>query len=396
MIADNIFGYCQPNFAKVEKVFRRNFTDGWEREGAAIAVYHKGKLVVDLQGGYADSSAMLKWTNETRTVIFSVTKAVGALCVAMLVDRGHVAYSDKVSSFWPEFAQNGKESITVDDVMTHRSGLAAVDETITIEDAKDHTKMAGILERAVPNWTPGTKSGYHAITYGWLVDQIIRRVDEKKRGAAQFFREEVTEKHQIDFFMGLPQSEEHTVSRLSIPGPRYLMKEILHDPRVLVVLGLLHMKTSKSISQRVLDNPDWMRLESNLNTFNNPELHRLEQPAALGISKAKDLGRIFDLMLQGKIISPEWIEKFKVPTVNNEIDCVIGAPMYKGYGFMHERHPTKPGKFLFGHPGYGGSSVMIDPDEQIVIAYVSNGLKTGMGELTRTYRLLRNAVFDSL
>uniref|UniRef100_A0A914C0E5 Beta-lactamase-related domain-containing protein n=1 Tax=Acrobeloides nanus TaxID=290746 RepID=A0A914C0E5_9BILA len=133
----------------------------------------------------------------------------------------------------------------------------------------------------------------------------------------------------------------------------------------------------------------------NINTFNSPELHRLEQPAALGITKARDLGKIFALMLQGELISHKLVEKFHEPQVNN-IDYVVKAPIAKGYGFMYEPHPKKSGKWLFGHPGYGGSTIMMDPEEEIVIAYVSNGLKTGMGEVTRTYRLLRNAVFDSL
>uniref|UniRef100_A0AC34RA32 Beta-lactamase-related domain-containing protein n=1 Tax=Panagrolaimus sp. JU765 TaxID=591449 RepID=A0AC34RA32_9BILA len=395
-MADNIFGTCQTKYAKVEKVFRRNFADGWEREGASVAVYHKGNLVVDLHGGYADASSLLPWTTETRTVIFSATKAVGALCVAILVDRGHVKYDDLVTSFWPEFGQNGKANITVDWIMSHRAGLAAVEEKITLEDAKNPEKMAKIFERAKPNWEPGTKSGYHAITYGWLVDQIVRKVDPSKRGAAKFFREEVTEKHGIDFFMGLPQSEQHTVSRLTVPDRRYLLKEILYDPRVLIVVALLNLKTRNSLAQKILDNPDWIKLEKQFNTFNSPELHRLEQPAALGITKARDLGKIFALMLKGEIISKGLIENFKEPVVTGGLDEVIGAPMPKGHGFLYERHPVKPGKWLFGHPGYGGSTVMMDPEEDVVIAYVSNGLKTGMGELTRTYRLLRNAVFESL
>uniref|UniRef100_A0A914YT74 Beta-lactamase-related domain-containing protein n=1 Tax=Panagrolaimus superbus TaxID=310955 RepID=A0A914YT74_9BILA len=373
----------------------RNFLDGWEREGAAIAVYQKGELVVDLQGGFADASAQIPWTSDTRTVIFSATKAVGALCIAMCVDRGYVKYEDLMISFWPEFGQNGKELITVDWIMTHKAGLAALEEKITLEDAQNHERMAKILERATPNWIPGTRSGYHAITYGWLVDQIVRRVDPKNRSAAQFFREEVSDKHEIDFYMGLPPNEQHTVSRLTIPDRRYLFKELIHDPRIFIVLGLLHLRGRNSLAKKILENPDWIKLEQNLNTFNSPELHRLEQPAALGITKAKDLAKIFVLMLQGKLLSPELVKKFSEPTVNGGLDAVIGAPMPKGYGFMYERHPIKSGKWLYGHPGYGGTTLMMCPDSEIVVAYVSNGLKTGMGELTRTYRLLRNAVFES-
>ena len=148
--------------------------------------------------------------------------------------------------------------------------------------------------------------------------------------------------------MGLPKTEEHTVSRLTIPDKRYLLKEIIHDPRVLIVLGLLHLKTRNSLAQKVLDNPDWIKLENHFNTFNSPELHKLEQPAALGITKARDLGKIFALMLKGDIISKDLVEKFKDPIVNGGLDAVVGAPMPKGHGFMYERHPTKSGKWLYG------------------------------------------------
>uniref|UniRef100_A0AC35FEH8 Beta-lactamase-related domain-containing protein n=1 Tax=Panagrolaimus sp. PS1159 TaxID=55785 RepID=A0AC35FEH8_9BILA len=195
--------------------------------------------------------------------------------------------------------------------------------------------------------------------------------------------------------MGLPSSEQHTVSRLTIPDRRYLFKELIHDPRIFIVLGLLHLRGRNSLAKKILENPDWIKLEQHLNTFNSPELQQLEQCAALGITKAKDLGKIFVLMLQGKLLSPDLVKKFAEPTVTGGLDAVIGAPMPKGYGFMYERHPVKAGKWLYGHPGYGGTTVMLCPDSEIVVAYVSNGLKTGMGELTRTYRHLRNAVFES-
>uniref|UniRef100_A0A0M3I965 Beta-lactamase domain-containing protein n=2 Tax=Ascaris TaxID=6251 RepID=A0A0M3I965_ASCLU len=393
---DNLVGFAQPKFVKVEKVFRKNFHDGWEREGAAIAVYHKGELVVDLQGGYADASALRKWTPQTRTIVFSATKAVGALCIALLVDRGHLHYSDFVSQYWPEFAQNGKENITVDWIMSHRAGLAALDEPISREDAFNPKRIGEIIARQKPNWTPGMKSGYHALTYGWLVDQLVRRADPLKRGIGQFFREEIAKPHGIDFHIGLPAEEEHTVSRLSLPSNMHLFKEIIYDPRILIMLAILYLRPPNSIAWKVRENPQWFKLQSDMNTFNDPELHRMEQAAALGITKARDLGKLFALFQQGKIVSKELVSLFNEPQISTGLDEVVLAPIAKGHGFLYERHPYKRGRWLVGHPGYGGSSVMMDMENEVVIAYVSNGLKTGMGELTRTYRLLRNAVLSSL
>ncbi|PAV59315.1 hypothetical protein WR25_15656 isoform B [Diploscapter pachys] len=300
---DNLIGTTNPLFEKVEKVFKKNFHDGWEREGASIAVYHRGQLVVDLQGGYSDRSAGRLWNENTRTVVFSATKAVGALCVSILVDRGYCSYGDKMSKFWPEFTQNGKENITIRMLMNHQAGLAALDESISKDDANDFEKMAEILAKQKPNWEPGTKHGYHAITYGWIVDQIVRRVDPKQRSIGAFFKEEVAQKYGIDFHIGLPPSEEHTVSRLSLPPLTHRFKEILHDPRVLIVLAVLHMRSPTSIGRKVRENPQWFKLEQDVNTFNDPELHAMEQVAALGITKARDLAKLFNHFLQGEIVS---------------------------------------------------------------------------------------------
>ena len=191
-----------------------------------------------------------------------------------------------------------------------------MDEPISREDAKNYEKMGEAIAKQAPNWIPGTKHGYHAITYGWIVDQIIRRADPKGRSVGQFFREEIAQKYGkdssnpekyellgIDFHIGLPSSEEHTVSRLSMPSTAHLMKEIIHDPRVLIVLAVLHLRPPTSIARKMRENPQWFKLEQDVNTFNDPELHAMEQVAALGITKARDLSRLFSLVLNGDLIS---------------------------------------------------------------------------------------------
>lgn len=191
-----------------------------------------------------------------------------------------------------------------------------MDEPISREDANNYEKMGEAIAKQAPNWIPGTKHGYHAITYGWIVDQIIRRADPKGRSVGQFFREEIAQKYGkdspnpekyellgIDFHIGLPSSEEHTVSRLSMPSTAHLMKEIIHDPRVLIVLAVLHLRPPTSIARKMRENPQWFKLEQDVNTFNDPELHAMEQVAALGITKARDLSRLFSLVLNGDLIS---------------------------------------------------------------------------------------------
>ncbi|PIO67596.1 hypothetical protein TELCIR_10646 [Teladorsagia circumcincta] len=165
---------------------------------------------------------------------------------------------------------------------------------------------------------------------------------------------------------------------------------------VLIVLAILHLRPPTSIARKVRENPQWFKLEQDVNTFNDPELHGMEQVAALGITKARDMARLFSLMLSGKLFSKELVQQFKNPQISSGLDEIVMTPLPKGHGFLYERHPTAGKRWLVGHPGFGGSTVMMDVDEEIVIAYVTNGLKTGMGELTRTYRHLRDAVFECL
>jgi len=236
-------------------------------------------------------------------------------------------------------------------------------------------------------WAPDSKkSGYHAISQGWLLDQIVRRVDEKKRSLSAFARDEMFIPHGIDFHIGLPASEAHTVSRLSYPSNFEKLREIRYDPRVLIALGLLQVGASKQV-KRVAD---WIQIDKTRITFNNPEIQAIEQPAALGITRAQDLAKLFAIKLDGKLLSKELVEQFTQPQFK-QLDIVIKAPIAKGYGFMYEKHPFKRDKWLYGHPGYGGSSIMMDGESKLVISYVTNGLKLGGGELTRTYRRLRDA-----
>uniref|UniRef100_A0A0K0DAZ5 Beta-lactamase domain-containing protein n=1 Tax=Angiostrongylus cantonensis TaxID=6313 RepID=A0A0K0DAZ5_ANGCA len=185
-------GETAEGFDGVRKAFQQNFLDGWEAEGASLAVYVKGQKVVDLWGGYADKHAARKWKKDTLSVVFSCTKAVAAVCIAVLADRGRLSYDDLVSKHWPGFAKNGKENITIEWVMSHMSGLPYLDTIITEDMATDHHRMRKVLEEEKPKFTPGMSSGYHALTYGWLVDQIVRHTDDKKRSIGQFLREEIT------------------------------------------------------------------------------------------------------------------------------------------------------------------------------------------------------------
>ncbi|KAK6048322.1 beta-lactamase, partial [Cooperia oncophora] len=184
-------------------LFRQNFRDGWEPGGASFAVFVKGEKVVDIWGGYADKQAVRTWKEDTITITFSITKAVSALCIAVLADRGRLNYDDPVAKHWPGFAKNGKENITIEWVLSHMAGLPYLDAMITQEMALDHNIMREVLENEAPKLPPGQNTTYHAYTLGWLLDQIVRHIDEKHRGVGQFLREEITKPHGVDYHIGL-------------------------------------------------------------------------------------------------------------------------------------------------------------------------------------------------
>ncbi|ETN72683.1 beta-lactamase [Necator americanus] len=162
------------NVRDAKRRFRKNFTDKLEHDGAALAVYHKGKLVVDLWGGWADRANGRNWTRETITNIFSCTKSVAAICMALKVYNKECDYSDKVIKYWPGFGQNGKHEITIDMILTHRAGLPYFEEEITLDEARDPMRISKLIEEECPKYPPGSKIAYHPITFGWLLDQVRR------------------------------------------------------------------------------------------------------------------------------------------------------------------------------------------------------------------------------
>uniref|UniRef100_A0A914Y848 Beta-lactamase-related domain-containing protein n=1 Tax=Panagrolaimus superbus TaxID=310955 RepID=A0A914Y848_9BILA len=187
----HVQGFVESGFEDVKEAFVQNLESNWEHQGASLTVFHKNKLVVDLWGGYSDKECRRLWQKDTISVAFSSTKAIASLCIALLVDKHLISYDDKITKFWPEFGKHGKGAVTIQWVLSHLSGLAYFDTPITESDARDWKKMAKIIENEKPKWEPGTAVGYHAITFGWICDQIIRRTDPQQRSLTQFFNDEI-------------------------------------------------------------------------------------------------------------------------------------------------------------------------------------------------------------
>ncbi|RCN42992.1 beta-lactamase [Ancylostoma caninum] len=348
-VSVHVDGEIDERFEAVREAFSANFREGWEREGASFVVYHNGRKVVDLWGGYADRECERLWKKDTLNVAFSSTKAMAALCVARLVDQRLLRYDDLVTKFWPEFGKNGKENITVRWLLGHRT----------------------------PNWPPGTQTGYHALTYGWLVDQIIRRVDPKHRSVGVYFKEEFAQKYNLDFHIGLPRCESHRVSRLTSPSLWDAVQEYFHKPSDFNLSRFFYHMLFDGLLSKVGHNVPWIAFMKRL-TLNNPDLYEIEQAAVLGIGTSRAMAELFERFRVGELMRPATFKELTSDYVLQG-DIVTGAHVARGQGLMIKKfHHNNVTIDLLGHSGYGGQNVRVDMKNNITFAYMSNGLKVGL------------------
>ncbi|XP_038078603.1 beta-lactamase domain-containing protein 2-like [Patiria miniata] len=360
-------GTVQPGFEPVAKLFRENFENGVEYPtgGSAFSVYYKGSKVVDIWGGYADSEAGRPWKEDTLTIVFSATKGMAALCMAVLVDRGHLDYDKTVASYWPEFAQNGKEKITVRTLLNHKAGLSEIGANVTL--LGDQDALGEFLARYAPEWQPGTAQKYHALSFGLYASQLLRRADPKHRTLGQFFKEEIAQPFGIDFHIGLPLELYHRYPRLSWASAYMWFKEAI---------------TSRLMRQFI-----WKRLMTGklqavfqpvqFNELMVPEILALEQPSAWGVGTARALAKVYGILanggatLKGQRLLSEAIIKKVMDEVKGTPVGMDGSAVAFNLGFAIEKDAKR-----FGHPGLGGMHGIADPQRKLGFGYVSSFLST--------------------
>ncbi len=385
-----IDGSCDPRFTPVRDAFRENFASRGEL-GAAVTVTVDGETVVDLWGGVADRISQRPWTRDTMVVVFSCTKAATALCAHMLEARGALDLDAPVARYWPEFAAAGKAHIPVRMLLNHQAGLAAVDQRLTVESVYSWGTMTAVLAAQAPHWEPGSAHGYHAVTFGFLVGEVVRRVSGKSLGV--FFRDEVAGPLGLDFWIGLPEALEAGVAPIRMAP--------LTGETTPVVRAMADRRT---LTSKAFMNPPALMTAREVNAR---PFHAAEVPAANGVTTARALAGMYTpLACGGRRGAVELVDRdtlHAMATVESEgDDRVLLLPTRFASGFMKsiDNHPRDsailgPNPAAFGHAGAGGSIGMADPTARVAIGYVMNQMGAGVLLNARGQELV-DAVYASL
>jgi CubicO group peptidase (beta-lactamase class C family) len=352
-------GFVQDKYAATKTAFEANFESGADL-GASFCATLEGETVVDLWGGWADEARTRPWERDTIVNVYSTTKTMSFITALLLADRGELDFDAPVAKYWPEFAANGKSAVKVSHLMAHSAGLSGWKEKISTQDLYDWDKVVGLLAAQAPLWEPGTRSGYHAITQGYLIGEVVRRITGKTIGA--FFREEIAGPLNADFWIGLPPSEDRRVADLIPPPPGGAIGDMEQD----------------EIQKITFNNPGVDVLETRTRAWRGAEI-----PAAGGTGNARSVAEIHAILANGgvakgkRFMSEAGCRKALEVQIEN-VDLVLGMPAKFGMGFglAGSTIPApNPNTIFWG--GYGGSLIIIDMDARTTQSYVMNKMGSG-------------------
>lgn len=374
--ASTVHGTVAPGFEAVRREFEHNFT--YRKElGAAFSVYHRGHKVVDLWGGHLDKKRETPWQEDTVTTVFSSTKGISALTLAHAHSRGLFSWDEKVATYWPEFAQAGKQDITVRTLLAHQAGLSGIDEPLDIATLANLDTLATILAKQAPAWAPGTRHGYHAVSLGWFQSELLRRVDSKQRSLGVYFREEIAEPLGLEIYIGLPQT--FPTSRIALIHPIRLLTLLSLRGTRFALPGrmLLSMVRRKSLTARAFSNP---QVKDPSSYSRNPALRAVEIPSANGMADARSIAKLYGVFANGGSelgITTQTLDDLAADPITpggGVHDLILRANQIYSLGF------TKPdvdfdyasSMRAYGAPGAGGSFCFADPDARLGMAYIMN------------------------
>jgi CubicO group peptidase (beta-lactamase class C family) len=381
-------GWVAPGFEGVRDAFSANLAEGRDI-GAAFSAYHRGVKVVDLWGGLADRETGRPWAEDTLTLVFSTTKGATAICAHRLAQDGKLDLDAPVAKYWPEFAQAGKETMPVSYLLSHQAGLAWIEGEHTEDDALNWDVVVALLEGMEPHWEPGTAHGYHATTYGWLVGEVVRRVTGRSLGT--FFHDDVATPLGLDFWIGLPASEEQRVSTLVSWRDTSALDE--------ATMGALDqfMGPASTIGKALFSPGGALKRED---LWNSRELHAAEIPAANGITDARSIARMYAACIGEvdgvRLLTPEQLKIATTQQTSGPNIVLMGLDVQFGLGFMLPSSLiTIGGPQSFGHFGYGGSMGWADPDAELAFGYAMNKLDLVMAGDVRSSSLL-DAIYGAV
>ena len=396
----SVEGTCSPQFDEVRHEFERNFAERGE-VGAAVHVTVDGETVVDLWGGSTDPVGLQAWTDDTLVHVWSCTKGATSLCAHILASSGELDLDAPVTFYWPEFGKNGKDSTLVRHLLNHQAGLPALREPLPRGAFYDWAYMTDALTREEPFWQPGTQHGYHGLTFGFLVGEIVRRVSGNSLGV--FFRDEVASPLDLDFWLGLPESQEARVAPIipvdpTRPGASLptMFNVAFTDPGSLQ--GLLAMNHGGYMAPGESD---------------TRQAHLAVIGSTGGITNARGLAEMYRPLALGgeyngvRLVDQAQLQRMSTVSTSAAMDSVVLVGTRFSLGFVKavdNRHFVMPadreGVLLaedaFGHTGLGGSIGFADPEARMSFGYVMNQMGTGLGGLNDRGQSLVDAVYQAL
>ncbi|WP_019969786.1 serine hydrolase domain-containing protein [Mycobacterium sp. 141] len=358
-------GFCATKFNKVREAFEANFRDRNEI-GAAVAVWVDGDLVVNLWGGTANIDSRHPWRRNTLASIFSGSKALTSTCIHLLADRRELNLDDPVADYWPEFAQAGKQDITIAMVMGHRAGVIGPRTRLTPGETLDWDAVCAHIAKAEPWWEPGTAQGYHMVTFGFILGELVRRVTGRSLG--QYLRTEIAEPLGIDVHIGLPKAHHH---RCAVMVNKPHIRDVLAAGQAPGHPTSISEHPMAAFSVAMGFVPDDELGSNDIIAWRTAEF-----PATNAHVSAIGLATFYNALAQGKLLTFEHMEKCRISQGGFDTDVVLGPRVADhgwGLGYMlNQRGVNGPNKKTFGHGGSGGSFGFVDLEHRIGYAYVMN------------------------
>ena len=386
-------GYVSPGFESVRAVFADNFASRGELGGACCA-YHRGEKVVDLWGGVRNKQTREPWQQDTMVLVWSASKGLAAMTLAIAHSRGWLDYEERVATYWPEFAQQGKEAITVRQLLAHQAGLFAFDEPVDEHVLADLDHLAIVLARQRPAWQPGTRQAYHAISLGFYEGELMRRLDPRHRSLGQFFQDEIATPLALDVYIRLPEDVPNArLASLAPPSPFKMLTSF--PPRLLIDA----INRRSVVYRSLMSNPgcDYVRNKERVYVRN------LEVPSGGVVGTARGIARAYGVFATGGCelgLSQATLDLLAAPAVppssGTFVDDFFRGPVQFSLGFFKPGGAVQfGGPRSFGAPGSGGALGFADPDAGLGYAYVTSQMGTNLTGDPRDIAL-RDALYAAL